>query len=107
MQSCPSLSCVLNAFIRGYIETLPFIEAPFLCPLGLIKVKSLWPSWGLRASYSPPSLPIGTNGSHGLLPSQPSRQPNSSLQRRQRPPYRQRPQRHLPAPPHASSQPRE
>ncbi len=58
------------AFMRVCIETLPCREAPIICPLGLIKVKSLWPSLGLLASYSPPSLLIGTNGFHGLLPPQ-------------------------------------
>src|SRR5215470_1794041 len=63
----PFSSRVLTAFIHGYIAALPLREAPLLCLLS-IKVTSLWQSWGLLASSSPPSRRIGTNGFHGLRP---------------------------------------
>ena len=56
-------SRVFSLLYHRYIATLPLREAPGLCLLS-IKVNSLLPFWGLRASSSPPSRPIGTNGFH-------------------------------------------
>src|SRR6266568_1182755 len=108
MQHCPSSPGFSLLVSLEYMETLSLREAPSLCLLS-IKVNSWWQSLGLLASSSPPSLPIGTNGSHGLLPSPSLLQPHWSplarpiRPRRQRPSRRPRPPRRLPAPPHASS----
>src|SRR5262245_34742675 len=72
----PFLSWVLPTFIQRYIETLSLREAPSLCLL-IIKVNLLLPSLGLLASLSPPSRPIGTNGSPDLCHRLSSRQPRS------------------------------
>src|SRR5438094_8569753 len=100
----PFLSRFLTTFIHGYMETLSLREAPSLCLLS-INVNSLWQSLGLLALSSPLSLPIGTNGSHGLYQLQSSLHPRSSPPFRQRPLHRSRPPHRQPAPPHASSPP--
>ena len=106
MQHCPSSRVCSLLLSLDILETLSHREAPALCLLS-IKVTSLWQSWGLLVSSSPPSLPIGTNGFHGLRPLPSSLQPPWSPPARPRCLPRPRRPRHLPTPHHVSCPPRE